>query len=183
VSIVIRHIDRAAANDAVTRWHRHHKPVRAAYFQAGAYRTTDVDPSGELVGVAIVGRPNAPALCTSGTVAEVLRVATPGGPIAEHAASKLLGACWSAARGLGFRRLVSYTRADEAGTSYRAAGWRRTARVKGREWAGENKPGRWLELDGVSLFEATTETIDRVRWEIGPDAAPALDREAFGVGR
>jgi len=82
-------------------------------------------------------------------------------------ASRLLGAIWGAAKSLGFTRAVSYTRIDEPGTSYKAAGWVATHRAKGRAWDEGNKPGRWLP----GLFEPTTETIDRIRWEIGPAAA------------
>lgn len=82
-------------------------------------------------------------------------------------ASRILGSLWGAARSLGFTRLVSYTRVDEAGTSYKAAGWVAAHRTKGREWGETNKPGRWLP----GLFEPTTETVDRIRWELGPNAA------------
>lgn len=72
MSIQIRFVTREEANAAVARWHSHHKPVRSDYFRCGAF----VD--GVLVGVGIVGRPNAPALC-DGATAEVLRVACVGG--------------------------------------------------------------------------------------------------------
>jgi len=129
----------------VRRWHRHHKPVRAHYFAAGAY---DGD---RLAGVIIVGQPVAPALC-NGLACEVVRLACDGET--PHAASLLLGAAWRAARALGFRRAVSYTRVDESGTCYHAAGWRRVARVKGRDWDNDAKPGRWLSLDGATPVRA-----------------------------
>lgn len=164
-NIELRYVTRDEANSAVRRWHRHHKPVRSHYLASGAFI------GGQLVGVVIGGRPNAPALCNGKTI-EVTRLATDGAH--EHVASRLLGAMWRAAAALGFTRAVSYTRVDEPGTCYRAAGWVRTATVKGREWGEANKPGRWLTLDGASLFEPTTETIDRVRWEIGPGRATAI---------
>jgi len=167
VSLAVRYVTRDEANAAVRRWHRHHKPVRAHYFAAGAY---DGD---RLAGVIIVGQPVAPALC-NGLACEVVRLACDGET--PHAASLLLGAAWRAARALGFRRAVSYTRVDESGTCYHAAGWRRVARVKGRDWDNDAKPGRWLSLDGATLFEPATETVDRWRWEIGPDASPAAGR-------
>lgn len=125
------------------------------------------------MGVAVVGRPSAPAL-QNGVTFEVTRSATrgddPAAKVGGHAssvASRLLGACWAASRALGVRRLVSYTRFDEAGTSYRAAGWHRVVEVEGREWTGGNKSLRWLP----GLYAPTTEVVDRVRWEIGPDCA------------
>lgn len=163
MSIEVRFVTRERANRAVTAWHSHHCAVRSDYFRCGAFIAD------ELVGVGILGRPNAPALC-DGKTAEVLRVACVGGH--ANVASRILGSLWGAAKALGFTRCVSYTRADEDGTSYKAAGWVATHRVKGREWGHDSKPGRWLP----GLFEATTETVDRIRWEIGPAAAPALAR-------
>lgn len=82
--------------------------------------------------------------------------------------------------GYGVRRLVSYTRTDEAGTCYRAAGWVPVALVKGRLDDGGNRALRWLP----GLRAPSTETIDRVRWEIGPDAATTrVHRDSDGVWR
>jgi len=63
---------------------------------------------------------------------------------------------------MGVRRMVSYTRADEHGTCYRAAGWKPVATVDGRGWTTGNKAARWLP----GLYEPTTEIVDRMRWEI-----------------
>lgn len=155
--ITVRYASRSEANEAVKRWHSHHKPVKAHYFAAQAI----VD--GQCVGAVIVGRPIAPALC-DGETCEVVRLACDGQT--PNAASMLLGAAWRAAKAIGFTRCVSYTRKDELGTCYKAAGWLAKATVKGREWANSAKPGRYLELDGFTLFEPATETVDRVRWEI-----------------
>ena len=158
MSIEIRFVTREDANAAVAKWHSHHKPVRSDYFRCGAY------VGGSLVGVAMAGRPNACALCNGSTV-EVLRVACVGGH--DNVASRLLGAIWGAAKSLGFTRAVSYTRIDELGTSYKAAGWVATHRTTAKAWDGDAKPGRYLP----GLFISTTEAVDRIRWEIGPDAA------------
>lgn len=58
--------------------------------------------------------------------------------------------------------MVSYTRIDEEGVCYRAAGWLRVADVAGRAWTTGNKSQRWIP----GLYEPTTEIIDRVRWEV-----------------
>lgn len=76
-------------------------------------------------------------------------------------------AAWRCAEAQGVHRLISYTRVDEPGTCYRAAGWVAVALVDGREWDTGNKADRWLP----GLYQPTTETVDRVRWEIGPSAA------------
>jgi hypothetical protein len=138
----------------VRDWHRHHKPVVGHMFSIGAY----VDA--KIAGVAIVGRPVAPAL-QDGATLELTRLATPPEAI-KHVASKLIAACWRAARAMGVVRMVSYTRADELGTCYRAAGWEPVANVEGRPWTGGNKRGRWLP----GLYEPSTEIIDRIRWEV-----------------
>lgn len=151
--ISLRPLTRDQANAAVRSWHRHHKPVRSHRFAIGA----EVD--GVLAGVVIVGSPVARGL-DDGFTCEVTRLATPEGAV-PHVASRLLGAARRAALAMGFRRLVSYTRSDEPGTCYRAAGWRPVAKVDGREWSGSNKPGRWLP----GIYEPTTEIVDRVRWE------------------
>lgn len=151
--IELRPLSLAVANDAIRRWHRHHKPVRAHRFAIGAC------VAGELVGAVIVGNPVARQLARDPLVAEVTRLVTNGE--VPHVASRLLGAAWRAAHAMGVTRMVSYTREDEPGTCYRAAGWIPVAEVRGREWAGVNKPGRWLP----GLYSPATEIVDRMRWE------------------
>jgi hypothetical protein len=138
------------ANAWIAEHHSHHRPVRGHLFSIAA-------ELGDLIGVVVVGRPVAPGL-QDGRTLEVTRLCTIGHP---NAASCLLGAAWRAVRAMGVVRLVSYTRADEAGTSYRAAGWRAVAEVDGRPWTTGNKADRWLP----GLYEPTTEIVDRVRWE------------------
>jgi len=150
--IQLRPLTLLEANRAVTLWHSHHKPVRGHRFSIGAH------VGGELVGAVIVGRPVAAGL-QDGLTAEVTRLVTNGH---AHAASRLLGAAWRACRAMGFTRLVSYTRKDEAGTCYRAAGWLVVAEVNGREWQTGNKALRWLP----GMYAPTTEIIDRTRWQI-----------------
>ena len=145
------------AKEWVALYHSHHKPPVGHLWSVGAY-------SGEeLIGCVIVSRPVAPALQAAGCM-EVTRLCTNGH---KNAASKLLGAAWGAAKAMGCRRMVSYTRVDEDGTPYRAAGWVATHRTEGRSWTSGNKRDRWLP----GLYIPTTEIVDRIRWEIGPDAA------------
>jgi hypothetical protein len=89
-----------------------------------------------------------------GWTLEVNRTATDGAP---NACSFLLGACWRAARALGWRRLVTYTLASEPGTSLVAAGWRRVGEVSGRSWHRDSRPR-------VDLHP----TQDKIKWEAGP---------------
>ncbi|MDA2807191.1 XF1762 family protein [Nocardiopsis suaedae] len=124
----------AEAKAFVEVWHRHLGPPRGHKFSLGL-RHAD----GVLVAVAIVGRPVARGL-DDGRTLEVTRLASDGTP---NACSRLLAASWRAAKALGYRRMVTYTRADEPGTSLRAAGWRRAAELPPRgDWHPPRQPGR-----------------------------------------
>lgn len=89
-----------------------------------------------MVGVAIVGRPVA-RHADNGYTAEVTRVATTG---AFSACSLLYGACWRAARALGYTKLITYTLAEEDGGSLRGAGWRIVGESKGGSWSCASRP-------------------------------------------
>lgn len=132
------------ANEYVTAHHRHNKAVRGCRFCLRV-----VDEEGVEHGYAIVGRPLARML-DDGLTAEVLRVCTQG---KSNAASMLLSACARAWRAMGGRRLVTYTRADEPGTSLRAAGWVVDGSTRAESW---NRKKR--------ARKDQTEIIARVRW-------------------
>ena len=109
----------------IERHHRHHRPPVGAIFCIAV-------SDGETVrGVATVGRPVARGL-QDGWTAEVNRCATDG---AKNACSMLYGACWRAARALGYRRLVTYTLPEEGGGSLRGAGWECIGQAGGGSWS------------------------------------------------
>ena len=81
----------ATANTFVAEHHRHHKPVTGHKFSIGC--TAD----GQLVGVAIVGRPVSRYL-DDGQTLEVNRLCTDG---TKNACSMLYAAAWRAARAMG----------------------------------------------------------------------------------
>ena len=83
----------------VERLHRHHKPPRGSVFQLAAAK------EGEIVGVAIVGRPVARRL-QDGWTLEVNRCCTNG---SRNACSFLYGAAWRVTKSLGYKRLITYT--------------------------------------------------------------------------
>lgn len=134
------------ANVFVAAHHRHHPPVVGCKFCVGV-----AVELGIIVGVAVVGRPNARHL-DDGWTLEVTRVATDG---TKNAASALYGACRRVAFGLGYTRLVTYTLATEPGTSLRAAGWKNVGEVRGRSWSCPSRP----RVDKHPLQ-------DKLRWEV-----------------
>ena len=113
------------ANAFVARLHRHHKPVVGHLFSLGAVL------DGELVGVAIVGRPVA-RMRDDGLTAEVTRLCTDG---TRNACSFLYGAAARAAFALGFKRIGTYILASENGATLKAAGWRLIGETSGGSWS------------------------------------------------
>jgi hypothetical protein len=122
--------DLGDANSYVAQFHRHHRPVVGHKFSVAA------SESGEICGVAIVGRPVARML-DDGWTLEVTRLATNG---ARNACSALYATCWRAARALGYRRLVTYILSSEPGTSLRAAGWKEVGKAGGGSWSRGTRP-------------------------------------------
>ena len=118
------------ANAFVERNHRHHKGVTGHKFSIGCTR------DGELVGVAIMGRPVSRYL-DDGLTLEVNRLCTTG---AENACSMLYGAAARAARAMGYRKIITYTLDTEPGTSLRAAGWQCAGPAGGERWTGKRRP-------------------------------------------
>ena len=123
-------ISLADANAFVAKHHRHHKPVTGHKFSIGCTE------NGELVGVAIVGRPVSRYL-DDGLTLEVNRLCTTG---AKNACSFLYGAAARAAKALGYRKIITYILDTEPGTSLRAAGWVCTGLAGGKRWTGKRRP-------------------------------------------
>lgn len=135
----------------VTELHRHNKAPRGHKFSIG------LESDGVLVGVVMVGRPVARAL-DDGRTAEVNRTCTDG---TANANSMLYGAAWRAAKAMGYRRMITYTQADESGASLRAAGWVRTAELPARgSWAESS-----VKLKGLRAEDGNG-GVTRQRWEI-----------------
>jgi hypothetical protein len=131
----------------VAAHHRHHQPPVGHKFSIGVAR------EGQLVGVAIVGRPSSRVIQAEGGVLEVLRTATDG---TYNANSMLYGSAWRAAKALGYDRLITYTQEGETGASLRAAGFVVLAQRPAR--AGWDTPSRPREARG-------TEGVARTLWE------------------
>lgn len=126
----------AEAAAFIGRHHRHNKPPVGGIFWMGA-----ADDAGKLVGVAVVGRPIA-RFMQDGRTVEVLRnCVLDDAPLGTPSA--LYGACWRAAKALGWQRLITTTLQSESGASLRGAGWRVLAERKpANPEAWLNRPGR-----------------------------------------
>jgi hypothetical protein len=145
------------ANAFVQMHHRHSKPVQGHKFSIGV-----ATPDGELIGVAIVGRPVARKL-DDGVTAEVTRMCVRDGH--KNLCSKLYRQAWSAWSCLGGHRLVTYTLASESGASLSGAGFVKAttspAWKSGKGWT--TRAGReWQPVHAEG----------KVRWELATGERP-----------
>ncbi|MGK8935289.1 XF1762 family protein [Pluralibacter gergoviae] len=133
-----------AACKFVAENHRHNRPPVGHKFSVGL-----MNQSGELIGVAMAGRPIARHF-DDGLTIEVNRTCTTG---ERNANSALYGAVWRAARAMGYQRCITYTQANESGASLRAAGFVRVKALPARSsWAeasiqrrnGRRQDGGWV---------------------------------------
>jgi hypothetical protein len=135
----------------VAELHRHNKPPRGHKFSIALWGAD------KQVGVAMAGRPVARAF-DDGLTLEVNRTCTDG---TANANSMLYGAVSRAAKAMGYRRVITYTQADESGASLKAAGF-----VKVKELAARSS---WAESSGKSKVVRDpigTGGVARVLWEI-----------------
>lgn len=135
------------ARGFVRHWHRHHGSPQGGKFAIG------LDKDNIIVGVAIVGRPLARRL-DDGWTAEVIRCCVQEGH--PNGCSMLYGAAWRAARGMGYKRLITYTLPEEGGASLRGAGWRCVGEAGGGTWNRVSRPRADLHPQQTKL-----------RWEAG----------------
>jgi hypothetical protein len=149
----VRPVTITEARAFVSKHHRHNLPPGpGAQFCVGIE-----SDSGELVGVAIAGRPVARALCDGETL-EVWRTCTVG---VENGNSMLYGAICRAAKALGFRRVITYTLQEESGVSLKASGFRPEAHLAARpSWDTPSRPRVQTDLFG----EARRPPGPKVRW-------------------
>lgn len=119
----LRPVTLETANFYIKRWHRHHKTVQGAKFAISAWR------DGELVGIAVCGRPVAREV--SPLTAEVTRLATDG---SNNVCSFLYAACARACQAMGYTRIQTYILEEEPGTTLRAAGWEFEQLTQGGDW-------------------------------------------------
>jgi len=144
-------LDLAEANEFVTNFHRHNRPVIGARFSIGA------SDGIRLVGVAICGRPISRHQQAEGATAEVTRCCVLG-DAPKGSCSFLYAACWRAWRAMGGQRMITYTLQSESGASMRGAGWKVLHELQGatgKAWT--TRPGReWQSVSGQA----------KICWEI-----------------
>jgi len=145
MSLILVPVTLEEANAFVEKWHRHNKPVPGAKFCVACASDEEIH------GVAICGRPIA-RFADDGWTLEVNRVATDG---TRNANSLLYGACRRAAWALGYKKLITYTLAEETGSSLRAAGFRLVGEAGGGSWSRESRP----RIDMHPLQK-------KLRWEV-----------------
>lgn len=148
------------ANDFVEAWHRHSCRTN----NDGGKFAIGLKHEGELVGVAIVGRPVARMLQVDGA-AELTRLCTsPAAP--KGAESKLYARARRIWQLMGGTTLHTYTLSRESGASLRGAGLAApAAKVRTQQWNRGARPRRERKI-----YET-----DKVRWteslpviEVGP---------------
>lgn len=134
------------ANEYVAKHHRHNKPVRGHKFSIGA------EINGELVGVAICGRPIARML-DNGKTLEVYRVCTDG---TFNTTSFLYARCRRISQLLGYEKIITYTLKSESGSSLKAVNATPEAETKAQGWSRENRKREHQEVY----------TQEKIRWAI-----------------
>ena len=131
------------ANGFVASYHRHHGPTAGCKFAVG------LQSNGDLVGVAICGRPVSRYL-DDGLTLEVNRLCTDG---TKNACSMLYSAACRIAKEMGYRKVITYTLESENGASLRASNFRFDGIAGGEMWTGNRyrdngvpreKKKRWI---------------------------------------
>jgi hypothetical protein len=140
------------ACEFIARHHRHNKPPRGWKFGVGLRVGAD------LIGVGTAGRPVARHY-DDGRTLEVNRTCTDG---TANANSMIYGALWRAAKAMGYLRCITYTQADETGSSLRAVGWVKVKALPPRSsWAAATKDDRLRAM----RCPIGAGAVPRVLWE------------------
>lgn len=137
------------ANDFVEKHHRH----SARTSNDGGKFAIGLELDGELVGVAIFGRPVARLLQQDRLCGEALRVCT-SAAAPRGSGSKLYTRVKRIWQLMGGRRVVTYGLESESGASLRGAGFEIEARVPARAWDTASRRRKPREI----------ENEDKLRW-------------------
>ena len=88
------------------------------------------------------------AFMDDGITLEINRCATDG---TYNACSMLYGAASRAAKALGYKRIITYTRESEPGTSLKASNWICDGRAGGSHWTGQRYEQTEFVLDEMKI--------------------------------
>jgi hypothetical protein len=145
----------------VAAHHRHNEPPIGHKFSIG------LSQDGVLVGCVIASRPTGRG-SDDGRTIELIRLTTVGD---KNACSRLYSAACRAAAAMGYERAITYTIADEPGTSLRAAGFTADGQTKG---------GEWTPMDGLLRSAQMPTLFDAPKMPTGPKTrwVAALSRQA-----
>lgn len=142
-------IHRKAAQEFIRQHHRHNKPpVCDLYRIALKYKN-------QIVGVCVVGRPMARALC-DGLTAEIVRLCIIDDNNLRNACSMLYARAARIAKAMGYNKIITYTLITEHGSSLRASGFEKEATTSGRQWNTPSRPRQLL----LPEFQ----NLEKVRW-------------------
>lgn len=145
--MIIVPLDIATANRFVAQFHRHNKKVTGAKFAIG------LTEEGELIGVAIAGRPLARML-NNGKTIEILRVCVK--ERFKNANSKLYARMKRICQIMGYEKIITYTLKSETGSSLKAIGANIVSETRPGEW---NRTGR--RRTSQKIYSET-----KLRWEL-----------------
>lgn len=115
----------------VQEHHRHHQMPQGGLWALALLR------DGDLVGVAIAGRPVSRVLQRKG-YCEIIRVCVLEG--VPNGCSMLYSRCRRIAQAFGYLRTITYTLPSESGSSLRAAGFQHRGWNEGGSWSRPSRP-------------------------------------------
>lgn len=116
----------------IAEHHRHNPSVVGCKFAIG------VEKNGEVIGVAVCGRPVSRYLDDGKTI-EINRVCTNG---ERNACSMLYGACCRIAKEMGYVKAITYTLKSEDGASVKASNFIMDGEAGGIYWTGKRNRGQ-----------------------------------------
>ena len=128
----IRPITFREASDFINKYHRHHKATVGHKFSIGLY------DNNKLVGCAVCGRPVSRYL-DDGFTCEINRLCTDG---TKNACSMLYGDCCRVAKGMGYKKIITYILESENGASLKASNFICEGEAGGTHWTGKRNKGQ-----------------------------------------
>lgn len=130
--LTVKPIGVKEASEYINKYHRHHSATIGCKFCISAWN------DGEMVGVAVCGRPVSRHY-DDGLTCEINRVCTDG---TKNACSLLYGACCRIAKAMGYRKIITYTLISENGASLKASGFTFDGEAGGTHWTGSRNRGQ-----------------------------------------